>query len=126
MKRQYDWMNGGKAFTLPNLADTDMQTRLDLFYIQKKAERKFIDLKPDGIKPDDKDLTDEWMNYLNIVSTQANIDIICYMLKSIDKSVTKEFILANLDIKEISKIIFELFPVGEKPPVKKENVTEEQ
>jgi len=120
MKLKYKWMNEGKEFELPDFTKMNPQERLDILYQKAKAENKFKDIKPEGIRPKKKELTSGWNLYLNMVSIQHNLDIVVYALQTIDPEVTKETIMKNLpEDRDIAEIINQLFRVGKKTPKKK-------
>lgn len=127
MKTKYEWMNDGKEFELPDFNQMNPQQQLDLLHLKFKAEKDYADIKPKGIRPKQKDLTREWIVYLNMVSKQGNIDMVVYALQTIDPESTKETILKHLEKDEdIVAIVNQLFREGKIPLKNKRKTGEPQ
>jgi len=122
MKTKHEWMNEGKEFEIPEYRHLPSRKQLDIYQIKLRTEKKFADLKPDGPRPKDEDLTPEWEQYLAMVSMEHNFEIVKYLFQKIDPDLTEECLDKNLKSEEIGRVVNALFPVEEED---KENQTEE-
>lgn len=123
MKTKYEWMNDGKEFELPDFNQMNPQQQLDLLHFKLKAEKDYKDIKPKGNRPKEKELTQDWIVYLNMVSNQGSIDMVVYALQTIDKNVTKETIMKHLkENTDVAKVVIDLFRAGKKIPKNKKTI----
>lgn len=108
-------MNDGEEFEIPNFVQMNPQQQLDILDINDDVEYKYRHKRPEGVRPKKKDLTEEWLYFLEKVSRQANLDMAIFILMAIDPKLTKDVILANIKLLDVPKIVNQLFRVGLAP-----------